>query len=63
MPAFLLELIIVAGMIRDWRALGRVHPAWIVGAVTITALELVRASISTSPAWLAFASFLGGIAS
>jgi hypothetical protein len=62
-PAFLLELIIVAGMIRDWRVLGRVHPAWIVGAVTITALELVRASISASPAWLGFASFLGGIAS
>ena len=62
MPALLLELIIVAGMVRDWRALGRVHPAWIIGAVVITSLEVVRASISASPAWLGFASFLGGIA-
>lgn len=62
MPAFLLELIIVAGMIRDWRALGRVHPAWIIGALVITSLELVRASISASHGWLAFASFMGGIA-
>jgi hypothetical protein len=61
-PALLLELIIVAGMIRDWRVLGRVHPAWIVGAATITSLELVRAPIAASRAWLGFASFLGGIA-
>lgn len=62
MPAFLLELIILAGMIRDWRVLGRVHPAWIVGAAVITSLELVRAPVSTSAAWLGFASWLGGIA-
>ena len=62
MPAFLLELIIVAGMIRDWRVLGRVHPAWIVGAVVITSLEIVRAPVSSSPSWLAFASWLGHIA-
>jgi hypothetical protein len=62
MPALVLELILVAGMVRDWRVLGRVHPAWIVGAVTITALELVRAPISASAAWLAFASWAGNIA-
>jgi hypothetical protein len=62
MPAFVLELIIVAGMIRDWRVLGRVHPAWIIGAVTITGLELIRVPVSASAGWLSFASFLGGIA-
>jgi heme/copper-type cytochrome/quinol oxidase subunit 4 len=62
MPAFLLELLIVAGMVRDRRVIGRVHPAWIVGAVVITALELVRAPISSSQEWLGFASWLGGIA-
>ena len=62
MPAFLLELILVAGMIRDWRVAGRVHPAWIVGAVVITSVELVRAPISASAAWLGFASWLGGLA-
>jgi hypothetical protein len=61
-PAFLLEFILVAGMIRDWIVQRRVHPAWIVGAVVITALELVRAPVSTSETWLRFASWLGGIA-
>lgn len=61
-PAFLLELILVAGMIRDWRVLGRVHPAWIVGVVVITSLELVRPAISASAPWLEFASWLGGVA-
>lgn len=62
LPAFLLELIVVAGMIRDWRATGRVHPAWIIGAVVITSFELVRVPISTSAQWFGFASWLGNIA-
>jgi len=61
-PALLLELIIVAGMIRDWRVLGRVHPAWIIGAVVITLFELIRAPISASPAWLGFADWAAHIA-
>lgn len=62
MPAFLLELILVAGMVRDWRVLGRVHPAWIVGVVVITSLELVRPAIAVSAAWLGFADWAGHIA-
>jgi hypothetical protein len=62
MPAFLLELILVAGMIRDWVVQRRVHPAWIIGAAVITSLELVRAPISDRHTWLSFASWLGGIA-
>lgn len=61
-PAFLLELIIVAGMIRDWKAMGRVHPAWIWGAAVITSVEIVMPAVSQSQAWLSFASWLGGIA-
>jgi hypothetical protein len=61
-PALLLELILVAGMVRDWRVLGRVHPAWIVGVVVITGMEVVRTPISASPAWLGFASWAGQIA-
>lgn len=62
MPAFLLELILVAGMIRDWRVQRRVHPAWIIGVVVITSLELVRGSIASSAAWLSFASWAGAVA-
>lgn len=61
-PALLLELLIVAGMIRDWRVIGRVHTAWIGSAVVITGIVLIRAPISSSAEWLGFASWLGGIA-
>lgn len=62
MPAFVLELILVAGMIRDWRVERRIHPAWIVGVAVITALEIIRVPISTSAGWLAFADWAGRIA-
>ena len=59
--AFLLELIIIAGMIRDWRVLRRVHPAWIIGAAVIAALVIVRVPLSSTAGWLGFASWLGHI--
>jgi hypothetical protein len=62
LPALLLELILVAGMVRDWRVQRRVHPAWIIGVVVITSLELVRGSIASSSAWLSFASWAGAVA-
>jgi hypothetical protein len=62
MPAFLLELILVAGMIRDWKVQRKVHPAWIIGVVVITSLELMRPAIASSGAWLSFASWAGGVA-
>lgn len=61
-PGFLLELFIVAGMIHDWRRRGRPHPAWIIGAVVITAAMLLRVPIAGSRAWLDFASFMAGFA-
>lgn len=62
MPGFLLQLFIVAGMIHDWRRHGRPHPAWVVGAVVITASLLVRGPLSHSRGWLDFASFMAGFA-
>ena len=61
-PGLLLELFIVAGMIHDWRRHGRPHPAWIVGAVVMTAVVLLRVPLASSPAWLGFASFMAGFA-
>ena len=61
-PGLLLELVIVAGMIRDWRVLGRIHPAWIVSLVVMTAVIFGRIALSETAAWASFASWLGGIA-
>ena len=61
-PSLALELFIVAGVIYDWRTRGRPHPAWIVGALVMTAVILLRAPIGGSPGWIAFAETLGHIA-
>jgi hypothetical protein len=61
-PGLLLELFIVAGAIHDWRRHGRPHPAWIVGAVAMTAVVLLRVPLATTSGWLGFASFMAGFA-
>ena len=57
-PSLLLELLIVAGMVYDWRTRGRPHPAWLVGFAVMTAVVVFRAPLSSTPAWLGFADFL-----
>ena len=52
------DLLIVAGMIYDWRTRGRPHPAWLVGLGVMLAVQLLRGPFSTTGAWLSFARFL-----
>jgi hypothetical protein len=54
-PSLLLELLIVAGIIYDWRTRGRPHPVWYIGAAVITAVVLLRVPISATPQWMAIA--------
>ena len=62
MAGYLLELVILAGMVRDWRLRGKVHRAWIVGLVVMTAVIILRVPFSATPAWQNFAAALGHIA-
>ncbi|MDB5493556.1 MAG: hypothetical protein JWP86_893 [Phenylobacterium sp.] len=61
-PSLLLELLIVAGVVYDWRTRGRPHPAWLAGAAIITAVVVLRGPLSTTPGWIAFAESLAHIA-
>lgn len=61
-PGLVLELFIVVGVVHDWRRHGRPHPAWIVGAVVMTAALLLRVPLASTPAWLGFAGFMAGFA-
>jgi hypothetical protein len=54
-PSLILELMIVAGMVYDWRTRGRPHPVWLIGAAVMTAVILLRGPLSGTPAWLSFA--------
>lgn len=50
-PALLVDLIIVAGIIRDWRTRGRPHPAYLIAGAGVLVQQLLRAPISTTAVW------------
>ncbi len=57
-PSLIPELLIVAGIIYDWRTRGRPHPVWLIGAAIITAVVVLRGLAANTSAWLAVANFL-----
>src|ERR1035438_230307 len=57
-PSLLTELLIVAGVIYDWRTRGRPHSIWLIGAAVTTAVILLRGLLSGTQGWLSFADAL-----
>ena len=57
-PGLLVDLLILGGMVHDWRTRGRPHPAYIIAGGITLAVQLVRVPLSISPAWLATADWL-----
>ena len=55
-------IVIGAGMMFDWRTRGRPHPAWVIGVVVLMGGAILRAPISATPAWQAFAGWTTTIA-
>ena len=61
-PALIALLFIVAGMVRDWRALGKVHPAyWWAGGFAL-ALQLLKIPLSDTALWHGIARSLISLA-
>ena len=56
--SLLLDLMVVYGMVIDWRRDGRPHPAWLWGLGGLLIVQLARAPLSTTSAWLTFADWL-----
>ena len=62
MPGLAVDLLIVAGMIYDWRTRGRVHRVyWIAGGVTL-AIQVLRVPLSQTSAWLTVTHWLLAVA-
>lgn len=57
-PVFLVELLIVAAMVHDWRSYGRVHPAYWWGFGVTIAMQLLRLLVGYTDAWYRFTDFL-----
>lgn len=60
-PSLIIEALIIAGIVHDWRTRGRPHPVWLIGAAVTTAVILLRGPLSATPGWLAFADSLAHI--
>ncbi len=54
------DMFIVAGMVHDWRAEGRVHPAYLWGGLLLLASQPFQLAFMGSAAWLAFAGWMTG---
>ena len=62
MPGLAVDLLIVAGMIYDWRTRGRIHRVyWIAGGVTL-AVQVLRVPLSQTSAWLTVTHWLLAVA-
>jgi hypothetical protein len=61
-PLLLICLLIIAGMVYDWRTRGRPHPAWTIGLAVLVIGGILRAPLSATSGWLAFADWTTRIA-
>ena len=62
MPGLVVDLLIVAGMMYDWRTRGRVHRVyWVAGGVTL-AIQVLRVPLSQTHAWLTMTHWLLAVA-
>jgi len=49
--ALAVDLLIVAAIVRDWRARGRPHSAYVVGGACMLAVQLLRKPFAYTPLW------------
>lgn len=61
-PGLLVDVLIVAAMIYDWRTRGKVHPVYLIGGGAMLFLQLIRVPLSTTSAWHAIANWVAGLA-
>ncbi len=60
-PAFIVDLIIVAGMVYDWRTRGKPHPVYFIAGGAVLVQQILRLPLSTTPAWDDIAAWLMGV--
>lgn len=55
------DLIILAGMVYDWRTRGRVHKAWIWGGSAMVASQIAMMAVMGTPWWHLFAESMAAL--
>lgn len=54
--------LVAAGMIRDWRTSGKIHPAWLIGAAVLVLTPLLAIPLADTDAWHDFAKAYAALA-
>ena len=58
-PAFgTLDLFLLVPIVWDWRTRGRPHPAYLIGAVAVILMRVLRPVLSVTPAWHSVAAWI-----
>jgi hypothetical protein len=56
------DLIILAGMLYDWRSRGRVHRVWLIGGALVVASQVAMIAIMGTSLWHGFAESMAALA-
>lgn len=61
-PGLVADLFLVVAVVRDWRLLGRPHPVYVYGGITLLVQQLLTAPIAATAAWMGFAKGFASLA-
>ena len=61
-PGLLVDLLIVAGMVYDWRTRGRPHPVYVIGLAVNLGVQLLCVPLAGTAAWLSIARAVESLA-
>ena len=61
-PGLFVDLLIVTAIVHDWRTRGRPHPVYLIGGAIIVLVQLLSVPISTTPTWMATATWVESLA-
>lgn len=61
-PGLLVDLLIVAGMVYDWRTRGRPHPVYVIGLAVNLGVQLLCVPLAGTAAWMAIARAVESLA-
>jgi hypothetical protein len=60
-PGVLSDLPLVYAMLHDWRTRGRPHKVYVIGAITLVAMQVLRVPVSATDTWLAIADWFSAL--
>jgi len=61
-PGLLVDLLLVAGIVYDWRTRGRPHPVYLICGSLLVANQVLAVPLSATPTWMSIAKWVQSLA-